>query len=242
MTKHKITKKELKHDRFLDSTVEFMIYARHHKKIIGGIVVFIAVILIAVPYYQNYRRGIRDRADSKLMQAELAYVRGDFQDAYMEFETVRSNFSNTPAGKKAVYYTGHLMQLQGQPDEAIKYFEEFLSIYKDPILTPAALLGIASCKTQLGQVDEAMESYQETAEKFSHSYFAEVALMELADLKETSGDIEGAKEVLRGVVSTFANTDVAKEAEEKIAFLEGMGAVSSTAIPPDIQIDIQEME
>ena len=231
----KITKKDLKHDKFVDTEIKILKYTKHHKNIAIGIAVGIIVILIAIPLLQGYWRNLGEEADSKLMQAELIYLKGDFQNAYMEFETIRSNYTKTPAGKKAIYFVAHLTQLQGRPDDAIKYFNEFLSTSKDPILAPAALLGIGVCWAQLGEIDKAVKSYEEAIRRFSNSYFAQEAYLKMAELKEAIGDVNSSIEIYKKIYDTYSGTDLAEQAEEKIAFLEGMSTVIRVEIPPELE-------
>lgn len=234
-THKKITKKDLKQDKFLDAEVKLFKYAKYHKNIAIGIIVGIIVILIVIPLFRDYRRNVSEEADSRLMQAEFAYLNGDFQNVYMEFEIIHSNYKKTEAGKKAAYFMAHLMQLQGRPGEAIKHFEEFLSMHEDPILTPAALLGIGACRTQLGEIEKAIESYEETVRRFPDSRFAQKAYLKIAELKEAIGDIDSSIEIYKKIYDTYPETDLAIQAEEKIAFLEGMNAVTRAKMPLELE-------
>ncbi|OYD16248.1 hypothetical protein CH333_03850 [candidate division WOR-3 bacterium JGI_Cruoil_03_44_89] len=234
--RRKITKKDLKQDRFLETGLKAFRFTKQHRNIAIGTAIGVIFILIAIPLYQDYRRSGNEEADNQMMQAELAYLKGDFQNAYMQFETIHSNYRKTTAGAKAVYFMAHLLELQGKPDEAIKYFEEFLTMPEDNILTPAALLGLGACKTQLGKLDEAIKSFEETITRFPDSYFAQEAYQRTAELKEAMGDVDGAMEVYKKICNKYPRTDFAKQAEEKMAFLEGMSAVTRVKIPSGLQI------
>jgi len=236
MARHKkITKKDLKQDKFLDAEVKLFKYAKYHKNIAIGIIVGIIVILIVIPLFRDYRRNVSEEADSRLIQAEFAYLNGDFQNAYMEFETIRSNYKKTPAGKKAIYFIAHLTQLQERPNDAIKYFNEFLLTSKNPILVPSALLGIGVCWAQLGEIDKAVKSYEEIIKRFPDSYFAQEAYLKMAELKEAIGDVNSSIDIYKKMYDTYSGTDLAKQAEEKIAFLEGMNTVIRVKMPLELE-------
>lgn len=231
----KITKKELKHDRFLDTGVKLTRYAKQHKNLATVMMIGLIVVIAGVLLFRDHRRDISERADSELMRAELAYLRGDFQGAFMEFEIIQRRYRRTSAGRRALYFMGHLMQLQGRPSDAINHFEEFLSVSRnESILIPGALLGIAVSRVQLGDMDGAIASYEETVKRFPGSYFARKAYLSLAELKEMMGDIDGSIEIYKKIRDIYLQTELADKAEERIKFLQGMNAVTRLQLPPDI--------
>lgn len=225
--KRRITRKELKEDRFVESAMEIAgFFKRHSSKLIWA-VVGLLVILLATRYLLQTRSAAEDDALFAFMGANSFFFAGQYQDAMTKYQEVVDNYPSTPSGIKSLYYLANLYYMLGEYETSIDHYERYLGRSKDPLLAPAALEGIGLCHEQRGDLEEAIGSYEEVFEKYPDSIVAASGLISAARCYESLGNYGSARDLYERVMDSFPETQKAEEADAKLAFLKGMEAAKS---------------
>ncbi len=166
--KHRVSKEDLKEDRFQNAVEKFVeAYYRNRQRfwIVGGIV--LVVIVGAIVMLQNRKTGVNSEAQLRFTEALGIYSQGNAQQAEEAFKTLVARFGKDYVGLKAHYYLGHIYYSTQRYAEAKAEFATFLGKSKsDPVLSPAAMMGIADCESELGNHLKAAQTYQSVAEKY----------------------------------------------------------------------------
>ena len=136
----RITRKELKRDKFAQEvglTVTF--FEEHQKEIVRyGMIAAVAGLLVAgYVFYQRHEHGLREEALTKAIQVQEAPVgpsgngglsfptqEAKDQESLKQFTDLRNKHAGSQEGEIAVYYLGAIQADQGKLAEAEKSFQE----------------------------------------------------------------------------------------------------------------------
>ena len=166
--KVRITKRQLKEDKF----TTFMLTSKDRLQdswqfVVIGIVAVILVV-VAVVYYFDVQRSSADEAGMKFAQALMDYRSGNNQVAVLSFAQLVEEYGDQPAAEYSTYLLGISNYRQRNYDEAVRYYEEYLTRYKGDLLVRAgALAGVAACYEDQGRFPEAMEKYEQAISEYS---------------------------------------------------------------------------
>ena len=134
----RITRKELKTDKFaleVEHTVTF--FEEHQKEIIryGGIAIAVAVILFGVLVYQRHQHAVREEALASAIRVQEAPVgaappgslsfptqEAKDQQAIKAFTDLQKEYPGSDEGQIAEYYLGCITADEGKMAEAEKHF------------------------------------------------------------------------------------------------------------------------
>lgn len=196
----KYTEKELKGpDKFVSTVVAgFEYFSDHSKKIVIGVVVVIA--LIVVGYIIAGMSGKKDDAAGQRFSAAVAqYNSGASEEALSEFAAIRDEYPNTPVASLAVYYSGLIQYENGNYDEAVAMLDTYTgSKNTERLLVQAAVLkkGIARYRQEKWQ--EAID-YFEIINNDPSSPYGSQSKLQTALSYEKMGKPEKAKEIYRNI-------------------------------------------
>ena len=223
----RLTKRQLKHDRFLELMQEGMSYARDHAFVVAGaVIVFIAAVTLAVRVAGT---AVGPRADNPDAQRALAAARTEFAMGRMDagreaLDQVTKSYGSSRAGREATYILANAYYESGDWAKASEAFEAFLRkpLYND-LLMDGAKLGIAACKEESGDLQGAYDAYKALWEGGHHLATRLDAAMAAARCAQGLGHPQDARTLYQAVVDAYPDAPTATEA--KFA-LEGMGASS----------------
>jgi TolA-binding protein len=222
--KHYVSKRDLKEDRFqklVERSLEF--YYRDRQKVWIGAAATVAVIVIAILLLQN--RGTRTNP-----QAELAFTRsigiytsGNLAQAETAFSDVASRFGNSFVGAKAHFYLANIYYNTNRMPEAKKEFGLFLSRVKnDPLLSPAAQLGIGNCEEQMGDNAAAARSYEAVARRWPKSPLAVDATMAAGRAYRNAGDLAKAEALYKELLKDLPQGEQRGDAQVELARVQAL--------------------
>ncbi len=137
----RITRKELKSDKFaleVEHTVTF--FEEHQKELVryGGIAVGVILLIVGYSIYSRHQHALREEALARAIQVQeapvgpatpgqnLNFPTQDVKDqvALKTFEELRSKYPGSDEGEIAEYYLGCIQADQGKLAEAEKRFKE----------------------------------------------------------------------------------------------------------------------
>ncbi len=221
----RITKQQLKHDRFLELVQEGLAYARENALVVaGGVVAFIAVIALGVRVAGT---AAGPRTDNPDAQRALAAARTEFalgrMDAGREaLMQVTKSWRNSQAGREAMYILGNTYYEAGDWAKARESFEKFLEkpLYDD-LMLDGARMGVAACMEESGDTAAAMDAYRALADGARHVATRVQAGLAAARCARALGRTDEARALYRTVVDRYPE---APEAEQARFALQGLGA------------------
>lgn len=167
----RISKKQLKDDKFVDLVLVYGEKLREHQRLILGGVLVLLLIVLGVNLGQRAMRSGSSEAQqaysAALKKLELA-MRSPDQKAYAEplqaFKAVRSQFGRKDVGRWAIYGAAYCDEQMGDYQAAETGYREYLEAQPRGEFALAARLGIASCSGSLGRVKPQADMLVEVAE------------------------------------------------------------------------------
>jgi TolA-binding protein len=177
--KHRVSKRDLKEDqfqKFVEKSLEF--YYHDRQRVWIGAAAALAVIVIAILLLQNRSTGANSQAEIAFTQAIGVYSTNDLKQAEPAFKEVISRFGRDFVGAKAHFYLASIYYNTNRAPEAKQEFATFLGRVKnDPLLSPAAQLGIGNCEEQAGDNLAAAKAYEAVQRRWPKSPLAYDAMM-----------------------------------------------------------------
>jgi outer membrane protein assembly factor BamD (BamD/ComL family) len=160
----RISRKELKHDPLLDSASKVTRLVEHHlPKVLIGLVALVVVILVSMMVVRA-RRATELDAAAALTSASQALNSGLIEQAAQQMAEVVRDYPGTRSAGAATCYLGTIAYEQGNLDEALQHFEEYLSRYGGTgNLRLVALEGKASVHEQHREFALAAQVYRDLA-------------------------------------------------------------------------------
>lgn len=160
-SKVKLSKRQIKEDKF----TTFMLTSRQRVSdnwqflVIGGVVLVLAIV--AVIYYANSRTSFQEQGAQLFAQGMSEYRNGNRQVAITTFQEVVDEYGSHEVADNAMFLLGQVhYELRNYP-EAIRYWEQYLSKFKDvPLDRAAALAGIGAANEEQGNNAVAAERYE----------------------------------------------------------------------------------
>ena len=191
----RLTKKEIKQDRFIETTFKSYEFLQENLKTIIISFVIVVVLVGGVTIYRQYQRNERAEASlafaqavEKFQEAENNWLdpekagvsKEQFQAAGAKFQTVFQKYSGTLYADKARYNYAETLYYQGDYSGAISQFQSVVETHhpENQILALYAQKAIGNCYEQLGEYDKAIEAYR--PEKYKPLSNLPVAIREQA--------------------------------------------------------------
>ena len=207
-SKVKITKRQIKEDRFTTFmlTTKDQVTANWQFIVVGAVIVVLTVV--AIVYYINSRAARKEEAGRLFAQAMVDYRSGDRQVAILSLAQIIEDYGGDQVAEEATYLAGKLNYIDRNYPEATRYYEMYLSKYRKNLLYRAAsIAGIASCLENQGEYAAAAGRFLEAAEEYpSGPLEGDYQLAAMRNYLEI-GDIESAKERLDYIQDELDGTE-----------------------------------
>jgi tetratricopeptide (TPR) repeat protein len=234
----RIQRQELKHDEFIDSFDEFLLYLEDHWKwltaLVAGIVLAGGALGGFYFYSQRQERAAVVALGNALESFEAPVRQGlpptpgdtrrsfatdkqKYETAAKEFAAVRSDYPRTQAALRAKHYEAVCRYRLGESESAVKSLEE-LSRAADRNQAALAKLHLAGIYESQARPKDAEALYRQLAENPAPVVPREVALLALADLQVESNPAE-ARRIYEQLKSEFPDTPVAEQVTRRLDFL-----------------------
>lgn len=226
----KITRHELKEDRLLEATKNFIAFFQANTSRIILVVVILVGAAITARIFLSNRRNAEEMARVKMLYASSFYENGNFIEAVSSFQEILHLYGGTKTGRIASLFLANSYFYSGDMENALRQYEESLRLLrKNPNWASAAEMGIASVYEQKGSFDEAIGHYNNVIDNYKDTPVRIDALFSKARCLEFVNNFTEAIEVYSTIESGYPDTDFAGEAKRRIVFLRG--ATESERIP-----------
>ena len=143
MSRKRLSKTQLKRDRFVERTFDWAHWAETHRREMVGAVVALVVLVAGFFVYRNVSRGAEDEAARDYLMARQAYFAGNYQLAVSDLQGYLDRHGGTPYADDALLLLAESQIQSGQPAEAVASLEQLLDEHGDSPLADNArrLLG-----------------------------------------------------------------------------------------------------
>ncbi len=220
--KKRITRHELKEDRFLETTKDLISFSRKNasRLILAIIVLLVAVVTIKV-YFGNKKKA-EENARIRILYANSLYESANFKEAVIAYQEIVKEYGGTRTGRVATLLMANSYFFSGDMNNALEFYEKSLKMFKkDNNWGSASLMGIASVYEQNGSFDDAIEYYDDVVTNYNDTPSTIDALESKARCLEFTNRYEEAIGVYTQIKNDYPDTDFSNKAEKRITFLRG---------------------
>jgi len=218
----RISKKQLKEDTFIATTLKTWEYIRgHERRFFIGLIVIVCVVAIA-GWAAYAKRQSGERASSQFADALASFRTGDLKTADELFALVAKEYGGTAEGVYASYFLGKCNLENGKYLDAIQAFDRYIAKGgSHPFFHDAAVEGRAVALENEHRYVEAGDAYADLAKKIKTNGFMETVYLKRAAENYRLGDqTEKAIEVLSGLLGKTTGTE-RRDIEIELAILRG---------------------
>ena len=163
--KKKITKQDLKEDKFVKFTLQAKTYLdENYQKIMRAALAVGAIIILFVFYYYNSQET-NNEANSQLGIAEIEYTNGNLQKASERLVRLIEEYDGTDSADQGVFLLANIYYQQKNYNDAYVYFDKFIGSYSGSnILLASGYAGLAACEEVNANFSEAADLYEQAAD------------------------------------------------------------------------------
>ena len=235
----RISKKEVKEDRFVNLILEIYDYCKNN---LQTIVIAVGVIIIILAAFSIYRRYTHQKAAEAsiamddalkaLNEAEEAWTDEEkaassaekYEKARVELDKIVQYYSSSIYGDKALFYSAKSSYQIGEYNQAIQHFRQLVNKYPKSLFALYAQQALGQCYEQKGDT----ENFQKAIEEYASSKFEQFAelpeqehvvvqsLFNQAQLYEKLEQPDQAIEAYTQIIETFKR-NLQKAKDRKIA-------------------------
>jgi outer membrane protein assembly factor BamD (BamD/ComL family) len=217
--KGKVTKHMMKEDKLVTTTFKFTEFVQKHSREFlipgAGLVVVVLVVLFLV----SSNKSRNQKAAELLGKARVELESGEFQAATTDLQNIWRSYTGTNAAQEALYLLGNSYYYGKDYDQALRYFQEFVSRYQkaDPLLLSGAYSGIGDCHVQKKEYGQAAESYLQAASKIKDDLVIPGLLLSAAQAYSYANQPDKAQELYERIITKYPNSKVVAQARLELA-------------------------
>jgi tetratricopeptide (TPR) repeat protein len=218
--KKKVTKKELKEDRFVKVTLQTKTYLEENYKQVVIAVVGIFALVILFILYRYVTTQTKKEANSLLGIAQIEYANQNYQQSIDRLKTLTEEYENTDEAKQGMFLLASIYYQQKKFDQAARLFEQFIDSYSGSnILISSAMAGLAACHEINKSFEDAAELYKKAAkvcgdfiERDNYHYLAGICY-------KKSGKSQEAELQFNQIINNSKDDKMIKEAKIQLMLL-----------------------
>ncbi len=216
MSRKRLSKKQLKGDRFVERTFDWAHWIETHRTQAIGAVVVLVLIGLGFFLWRQSARSADEQASVEFLRARQSYFAGNWALAASDLSGFLARHGGSSYDDDATFFMADAMYQAGQFPQAIEALEAFLDEHEDSPLADNARELMAASYQQAGQMPQAIALYQRALEE-AETDAARIEHREaLARIYEAQGDKESAANQYRAIVELDPEGDAAREARRKL--------------------------
>jgi outer membrane protein assembly factor BamD (BamD/ComL family) len=204
MSPHRITKKEIKEDKFVTFTFKLNEWIREHLNqvlMVAGGVILVGVIVFFV---LSTKRKSEQNAADLLGKAGMELQTGDLGTAVSDLQKVINQYGSTTSARRATFLLASAYYYAKDYNQAQSFFEKSLDKYKnDAVMAASAQAGIADCYMQKGSFLLAGDNYVKAVSLDPRGFLAPQYLLKAADAYLKADQKDKAKETLNRLIQEY---------------------------------------
>ena len=222
MSPHRITKKEMKQDKFVTYSLRVSEWIQKHLNevlmVAGGVVVVTAVL-----FFIFSSQAKRERKAAELLgKANFALQSGNMAGAVEDLQTVVNKYGGSRSAGQAAFYLAYAYFYAKDYVQAQSLFEKYVQKYKeDPLLSQSAQAGVGDCHMQTGNPVMAAENFLKAASLSPQTFLAPQYLLRAASAYMQADQNDKAREILRRLIDEYPDSREVHRAKADLAQIAG---------------------
>jgi predicted negative regulator of RcsB-dependent stress response len=210
----KITKKELKQDKFVIYTIKAKEYIENNSRRIMWMAIGILALILAVSFISRSKKTANLEASILFSEASLAMEQGNIQQGESQIKQLIDNYQGVEAAGQGCFFLAKYYWQQSELPNAKIYFKQYLDDYKDdPLFTAAAYAGYADCLYSEGDTLGAAHNYEQAARAVKESPLTPAYLYSAARAYMEASDFSKARKLASEIVDRFEDNTIKNDAE-----------------------------
>ncbi len=231
----KITRKNLKQDKFIEATFDMGEWVEKHWKTVvtavGAALVVVVVVALGVWWHQRSQAEV-EQSLSRGLDLIGATQAGDagntgaarYGDALPLFEQAAKRGAGTGPGEVAAFYEGSTLLRLGRAREAVSALEGVVSKGRNAALVESARWLLAEALVAAGESDKAVALYRKIADEPAAIYPPDMALLQMGKVLSREGKAAEARQTWEDLLAKYPQSASAAEAR---ALLQEQGSKKS---------------
>jgi tetratricopeptide (TPR) repeat protein len=212
--KKKLTKRELKQDKFVTFTLKAKDFLEENSKLLIRAGIGLLILIILASFYYRSKRSANIEANSLLGEAQLASQLGDLDREETVLTRLVEDFDGVKSSGQGCFLLAKLYWEREDFENAKKYFKKYIDDYADDnLLFSGALAGYADCLNHEGLKSEAADYYERAARvdrslpsTASYLFSAALAYYEVEDFDK-------AKKIAEDLINNYETSGYKNKAE-----------------------------
>lgn len=221
----KLVRKEIKEDKLVEFYYKSRNFFEENKNKVFTYLVAVAVVVIAVILYMNYKSGQNEEAAIHLTKVMEMYDQGDFLGAIegkkdvkmLGLKDIVAQYGSTENGETAKIYLANSYANLGKSDEALKYFEDYsgdIDIYQ-----AAALAGQAGYLSVKNEYEKAADLYMKASKVSKNDVMNADYIFQAAVNYFEAGEKDQAKNLLQTIKDDYKTSSVYSQVDRYLSQL-----------------------
>ena len=189
---------------------------------IVGVIVLVAIIVIASFFYNSYINSSNEEAATKLAKGQDYFTKGQFDPAlngdnagYPGFVKIAAQYSHTETGNLANLYAGLAYYYKGNYDQAIRYLEDF-DAKDDELISNNGIAALGNCYAKKGNYDKAIELLEKAAKRANNPIISPYCLIQAGELLEKQNKKDEALKLYQEVKNDYPESAEAQSIDKYI--------------------------
>lgn len=226
----KLSKRELKRDRFVDTTFDWALWVRENVRKVAVLGGALALLMLGIVLYRSTQASASRQAGQNFEEVRQAYIAGNYQLAANDFKQFLVRYPDSEYADDAALYLGDSYLRAGDYPSAIKALEEFEGEHGDSPLAYAATNLLGAAYEASGNQVKAAEIYGRAHGQAQHDYQRIASLMDRARVYAAQQEKDKAADAYREIIEKYPESSLAREAKVRLAELsaEPLGVVAQT--------------
>lgn len=219
MSRKRLSKKQLRQDRFVQQTFDWAHWAETHRsQVIGGVIV-LAVAVAGFFVYRSMSRGAEARAATEYLSARQSFFAGNYPLGVSDLQGFLARHGGSSYADDARFFLALAQYRGGQYEEAASSLRDFLDRHGDSPFADNARWLLAASYQEAGQLDQAVQIYADAIDKAEYDERKVRLHRALAAVYEAQRQDELAAEQYRAIVALDPDGIPAEEARRALAEL-----------------------
>lgn len=165
-TKVKITKQELKQDKFTTSMLKARGWLEDNWQVVAVVAAAVLIVIIGAVYYKSHQSSREGEGIQKYSQALNQLQTRNYQPAIIGFNDIIDNYSGDVVAR-AQFNLGNAYFESRNYQEAIAAYQRYIDkFHLDPLTTSSAVAGIAASLESQQNFADAAEKYLSAIDRY----------------------------------------------------------------------------
>lgn len=216
----KLTKKEIKEDKFVEAAMKARAYAEDNYKQVSLITAGVFILFLLIIGYNYVHTQTSERSTTLLGQAQLEYQNMNYTKARALLDRLEAEYGGTDAADQGLLLLANLNYQQDKITEAADSYQAFTDNYSgSDILIASGYAGYAACQEKMTNNADAAQFYLK-AQKADPNFVEASNYLYLAALNFiTVNDFAAAKNALGKIINDYPDSQREQDAKAQLILI-----------------------